>query len=386
MSESVRMMIYTQDSYGLGHLRRATNFANALVSLRQDITILMVVDSPVAPFFTLGERIDFVKLPTVIKVDAGVFRPDHLSVEYDRIKTMRSHILRDIYQQFQPHLMLVDHMPGGANNELLPLLQEAHGTKCVLGLRDIIDDPEVTCSLWKRENVYDTMERYYDAVAIYSSPDFFPTAEKYQIPNTISKQVQYCGYVCNMNSVEDPSVVRNQYGLGTKPVITVMSGGGADGYRLMHTFLDAFEIMSPAASFSAMMVTGPFLSESHSRVIRKQSKKLDINVHQSIKDSMSLIHASDVVVSMAGYNTLSEILRFKKPAVVVPRSGPSAEQTMRTRIFSNRGLITALEQHALTPDSLAKAIVGALEKQTCCSSYPDMDGVEKVSDFLLKMI
>lgn len=148
------MLIYTQDSYGLGHLRRTTLLANALVSKRKDLTILMVVDSPVAPFFDLGERIDFIKLPTVIKVDAGVFRPDQLTIDYDIVKKMRSEIISGIVSNFEPHVMLVDHMPGGANNELLPMLemarQQKFPTKFVLGLRDIIDDPKVTCDLWKK--------------------------------------------------------------------------------------------------------------------------------------------------------------------------------------------------------------------------------------------
>jgi hypothetical protein len=45
--------MYTQDSFGLGHLRRATNLANSLVRACADLSVLLVVDSPVAPFFDL---------------------------------------------------------------------------------------------------------------------------------------------------------------------------------------------------------------------------------------------------------------------------------------------------------------------------------------------
>ncbi|HTG90418.1 MAG TPA: hypothetical protein VL914_09480, partial [Vicinamibacterales bacterium] len=64
MSKPTRILMYSQDSYGLGHLRRVTTLANTLVAERPDLSVLLVVDSPVAPFFDLQDHIDFVKLPT----------------------------------------------------------------------------------------------------------------------------------------------------------------------------------------------------------------------------------------------------------------------------------------------------------------------------------
>ncbi|SRR5712691_6907548 len=115
--------MYSQDSYGLGHLRRATNLANALVAERPDLSVLLVVDSPVAPFFDLQERIDFVKLPTVVKVAAGVFRPGSLLTSYGLVKAIRSKVNREVLGRFRPDLVLVDHMPGGANRDLVPALR-----------------------------------------------------------------------------------------------------------------------------------------------------------------------------------------------------------------------------------------------------------------------
>src|SRR5205809_975599 len=189
MSKPVRILMYSQDSYGLGHLRRATNLANALVNERSDLSILLVVDSPVAPFFDLQPHIDFVKLPTVVKVGAGVFRPGSLLTSYRLVKAMRSTVNREVLSRFHPDLVLVDHMPGGANRELVPALRLIralnYSTRVVLGVRDIIDDPAVTCAVWQREGFYDTLRRYYDSVLIYGSPDVFATAAKYQIDGVL---------------------------------------------------------------------------------------------------------------------------------------------------------------------------------------------------------
>lgn len=388
MSDSSRLLIYTQDSYGLGHLRRATNLANALVSLHKNLTVLMLVDSPVAPFFDLAERIDFVKLPTIVKVDAGVFRSDQLSIDYGTVNSLRSGLICETIRHFQPHVMLVDHMPGGANNELIAPLKMAYEqqfpTKFVLGLRDIIDDPEITRNLWKREGVYETMERYYDAVMIYSSPDYYPTAEKYKIPNTAKKKVHYCGYVCNM----DPIIVRNENKAESKPIVTVIAGGGSDGFHLMNTFLDSLETFTSPPPFASMIVTGPFFPLAQSEIIRERSEKLGVRVFTTLKDTMSHINATDVVVSMAGYNTMIEIVCLRKPAVIVPRPGPSAEQSMRAGLFSERGLVRALNPHNLSGSVILEAVTEMLQKPRIVNSknIPDMNGVNNAAQILLDLL
>ena len=100
MSSAPRILMYTQDSFGLGHLRRATNLANELVRQHPDLTVLLVVDSPVAPFFTLSPRIDFLKLPTVVKVEAGVFSPGRLQADYEQVKNLRASVLRETLLHF----------------------------------------------------------------------------------------------------------------------------------------------------------------------------------------------------------------------------------------------------------------------------------------------
>src|SRR5262245_55422301 len=158
---NARILMYTQDSFGLGHLRRVTNLANELVERREDLSILMIVDSPVAPYFGLKQRIDFLKLPTIVKVDAGVFRPGSLRADYEQVRRLRAKVLREATVEFAPHVMLVDHMPGGANRELVPALRalrrRASPTRLWLGLRDIVDDPGVTRALWEREGVYEIL-------------------------------------------------------------------------------------------------------------------------------------------------------------------------------------------------------------------------------------
>jgi predicted glycosyltransferase len=391
VTKPARILMYSQDSYGLGHLRRATNFANALVTQRADLSVLLVVDSPVAPFFDLQEHIDFVKLPTVVKVEAGVFRPGSLLTSYGLVKAMRSTVNREVLARFRPDVVLVDHMPGGANRELVPALRLLRSLDCptriVLGVRDIIDDPAVTCAVWQREGFYETLRRYYDAVLIYGAADVFPTAAKYQIDRALPGQVRYCGYVCNMDPVKDADHVRAKLDLGADPIIVVMAGGGADAFRLMQTYLDAVPLVNGAVRATTVMVTGPFMPEEQRKWIRERAREQSVQVRTSVSDSLSQLNAAELVVSMAGYNTVSEILRFRKRAVLVPRLGPSAEQRMRATIFSQRGLVTMVDPRELSARRLAAAIVDTLNKPApAAANMPEMRGVNTVTGTLLKWL
>jgi predicted glycosyltransferase len=385
-------MMYSQDSFGLGHLRRATNLANELVVQRPDLSILLVVDSPVAPFFDLREHIDFVKLPTVVKVGAGVFKPGQLLTSYSLVKNLRSNVIREVMRRYRPDLVLVDHMPGGANRDLIPALKLirplGYPTRMVLGLRDIIDNPAVTRAVWEREGFYDTLKQYYDRVLIYGSSDIFPTADAYGIRDAVAERVQYCGYVCNMEPVKEAAQVRAKLGVGDEPLIAVMAGGGADAYRLMQTYLDALPYVHRELPVSTVMVTGPFMPDAQRRALRDQARALGVLIHTAVGDSLSQINAADLVVSMAGYNTLSEILRFEKPAVVVPRPGPSAEQRMRANILADRGLVTTLDPSTLSPEVMAAGLLRTLTGLggPRPGARPGLTGVAAVTAALLDLL
>src|SRR5262245_64973799 len=80
-----RLLIYSQDGFGLGHLRRNLNIAYRVWRSAPDVSVLVVADSPAAPFFSLPPRCDFVKLPTLVKIDAGIWRSDRLKLDHREV-------------------------------------------------------------------------------------------------------------------------------------------------------------------------------------------------------------------------------------------------------------------------------------------------------------
>src|SRR5437867_8479144 len=123
MSPSCRVSIYSQDSLGLGHLRRNILIGGAFLDARKDGNVLLLADSPVAPFFTVPERMDHVKLPSIRKVTAGCWEATRLPIDEREVIRLRTNVLCDALLNFRPDVVLVDHMPGGARGELIPPLK-----------------------------------------------------------------------------------------------------------------------------------------------------------------------------------------------------------------------------------------------------------------------
>ncbi|MER3459582.1 MAG: hypothetical protein C4309_14005, partial [Chloroflexota bacterium] len=74
-------------------------------------------------------------------------------------------------------------------------------------------------------------------------------------------------------------------------------------------------------------------------------------------DLVSYIAAADLVVSMAGYNTVCETLSLGVRALLVPRVRPRAEQRIRAERLAQRGCARVLLPEDLSPQRLADEIV-----------------------------
>jgi predicted glycosyltransferase len=153
---------------------------------------------------------DCVKLPSILKVDAGQWRPTSLAISTADLRHLRSELLYRTLVEYQPDLVLVDHMPGGVQGELRPALsalrQEQPACRIVLGLRDVLDAPQITRRVWQDEGAYEALRQYYDAVLIYGNRELFDTAATYDIPAPPGG-IHYCGYVVNGGPVRPPETV-----------------------------------------------------------------------------------------------------------------------------------------------------------------------------------
>lgn len=393
-----RVMLYSQDGRGLGHLRRAHAISSRLAEVAPDAAVLTVTDSPLGRFFENPPGQDHLKLPSIVKEGPGQWRSLNLPLGIREVRALRADLLHTTALHFRPDVLLVDHMPHGAQGELLPMLDTLSAlgdTTIVLGLRDILDAPDVVRERWCLEGAYEVIERYYDRVLVYGERDVFDVAERYAMPESVLPKLRYCGYVCTPRTARYARRIRQELLAGAAPgtrLIVAMAGGGADAFPVMRTLLGAAPRIHAAQPCRFVLIAGPFMPREERRRLQDEAAAsgLSIRVREKVSDTLSYIDAADALVTMAGYNTTVEVLRAGRRAVLVPRCGPSAEQRLRAELFSERGWVDAVPPERLAPDGLAASVLRALEQGACEAADgrpaggPALDGVRVAVDALLE--
>jgi predicted glycosyltransferase len=122
--------------------------------------------------------------------------------------------------------------------------------------------------------------------------------------------------------------------------------------------------------------------------LNRRATDLPIQMLESVNDSLSYISAADLVIAMAGYNTSVEILRMKKPAILIPRAGPSAEQRTRARLFADKHWVDMIDPDELTPDKLAQQISDHLNRpnENNSNHRPNLHGAAAAAKHTLAVL
>src|SRR6185503_7306021 len=93
----IKIVLYSHDSLGLGHVRRNLALANSLSELLpgltgRKVTGVLVAGTALAPGFRIPEGWDWVILPGVDK-DSGGYRPRNLSLSLQEVVSLRAALL-----------------------------------------------------------------------------------------------------------------------------------------------------------------------------------------------------------------------------------------------------------------------------------------------------
>jgi predicted glycosyltransferase len=357
VTERPRVLIYSHDSFGLGHLRRCRAIAHAIVGDIDNLTVLILSGSPIIGSFDFRARVDFVRIPGVIKLRNGEYTALSLLLDTEQTMAMRASIIQHTADIFDPDILLVDKEPLGLRGEAKETLEmlRARGTKLILGLRDVMDDASLLAPEWERKGAMPALRDLYDEIWVYGLPQVHDPLEHMEVPQAVRRKMVYTGYL--ERSV--PQALPDQgLPVGLKePFILVTTGGGGDGDLLVDWVLRAYE-SKMAPPIHALIVFGPFMqpelqTEFHERVDRLANvTAITFDAHLE-----TLMAAASGVIAMGGYNTFCEILSFDKPALIVPRQAPRREQLIRATRAQELGLVSILtEENAAVPKTMATAI------------------------------
>ncbi len=319
----MRFLLYSHDTYGLGHFRRSSLLAAGLVGARPDAQVLIVTGSPRTQSFGTPDRVDTVKLPTVTKDADGRYRSRKFDMELSELVRFRSSLIASTIECYRPDVVLVDHAPVGMGRELVPILervgQRSRRPRLVLGLRDIVDEVGRVEAAWHRDGTWPWLDAY-DDVLVYGDERIPTTASELRLGQRTSATTRHTGYVAP--AMPEPRAA-------DEPFILVTTGGGGDGQAMLRRYLDAVE-QGATGGVRSVVVTGPLLSSARRAELMMRASRLPTVEVLEFTDRLRLLVSSAVgVVSMAGYNTVVELLAANTQALLVPRCAPRLEQHLR---------------------------------------------------------
>ncbi|MEM7070814.1 MAG: glycosyltransferase [Pseudomonadota bacterium] len=338
-----RILIYSHDSFGLGHLRRCMTIANYLVEQNKNLTILILTGSPIIGRFDFKTRVDFVRIPGVIKKRNGNYTALQLHLNIADTLRLREEIIRNTALSFDPDLFIVDKEPLGLRGEVKSTLEilNAHKTPCVLGLRDIMDDPDLLEPEWERKKAIPALCDLYQAIWVYGLLQICDPMDGLNMPKSVIDKTHYTGYL--HRHIPTQSYETNLSYKTKSPYFLVTPGGGGDGILMVDWVLKAYE-HNPNINHPALIVLGPFMKSKHQIAFEKRAKKLpQIEIIRFHPQMESLYQNAIGVVAMGGYNTFCEILSFNKRALILPRTKPRLEQMLRAQRASTLGLVSFLD-------------------------------------------
>jgi predicted glycosyltransferase len=355
-----RLLIYSHDSFGLGHLRRCRSIAHNLVNRDPGLQVMIVSGLPLVARFEFHPRIQITLVPEIIKLKSGDYRALDPDQSLSDAIGLRSRVIRETAERFAPDLVLVDKEPLGIRGEMHATLEylRAANVPAILGLRDVMDEPIKFAAEWARKGAVDAIDQFYREIWVYGLRQIFDPLAGLPLSPGVRERVLFTSYL--RRSEATAGFARALTG-DDRRYLLVTPGGGGDGEELVDWVVSAREWRDRQGWPPLMplkIVSGPFMSGARRAEFERRAARLgDVTFADFDPDLEGLMAGAAGVVAMGGYNTFCEILSYDRPALIVPRTAPRLEQFIRAERACELGLVAMLPDDGVRdPARMAEAL------------------------------
>lgn len=373
----MRIALYSHDTMGMGHIRRNLLIASAILKKCERVEILLIAGTREAAYFATQAGLDCVTLPALAKSTDGLYSARHLGWSLEETTRLRSKVIRAAMEEFAPDLFVVDKIPRGIGNELVPTLEclRQSNTRCILGLRDVLDEPAVVAREWQRDANDAAIEAYFNELWIYGDQQIYDCLSEYNFTSAVSSRAYFTGYL-NQTTRYPATSNCGQSATQTKPPVALcVVGGGQDGFQLAEAFVQA----TMPAGWQGIVITGPFMPKDHQQRLHQQARANgSIEVIDHLVETDEYLQSAERVIAMGGYNTVTSVLSFRKASLIVPRMVPRQEQWIRAQRLAKLGWISVLTPPELNSLQLSNWLHRDVVPQPSSESV-DLLGLERIS-------
>lgn len=347
-----RVLFYCQHLLGIGHLTRSLAICAELVN---QFEVHFIQGGPdVGRTLTHPDfRLHAISPLMMDEATSDLYDPrGDLSPE--ALLAVRKEELERIATDFHFDAVITELFPFGRNKlkrEILGLLElvkaKNPGARIACSVRDILVEKDDGGERARKS--VQLVQSYYDLVYVHSDPEIVRFEETFSETEAIRDKIIYTGFVSETGGKRAQPAQR-------LPQVLVSQGGGIVGGELLIAAAETARLF-PELRFR--LVQGPNapgpLKAALARVmeeVRMGLRPQNVSVEDFVPDFEGELARSALSLSLAGYNTVMNLLSTETPALVLPYKA-NHEQTLRSKRLEDRGLLRVLEAEDLAPDRLA---------------------------------
>ena len=370
--DHARILIYCHDSFGLGRMRRCWTVANALVGQFKGLFVLIVSGSQVPTTMGMRARVDFVKIPSLIKLYDGQYTDMDDHIDLSATKAIRQTIIRNTATSFDPDMMIVHDEPFGLADDIEDTLKDlkARDRTLTLALPDFVDAGKALTA-----DALTAIDSLYDKVWVYGSPGMCRPFGALEPPGTLAAKINHTGYL--KRSVRPPSPSPDMP--FTNPFILVTSDSSDEKPDLIDWVLNAYE-RDPTLPHPVLLVLNPLMPQARRKLIRGRAARFGNVEVLDFDDRFGALMPQAVgVIAPAGYDLFCQIMSLDKRAILV--SEPGTVRAMRAERAAELDLAAMLTlDQASDPHQLADALHAFATRPlpSQCGSADMLFGIENV--------
>lgn len=310
----MRIVFYSLNGSGVGHVMRGVSVARAVrklaKDLRRDVEIFFLTSSE-AVGVIFSEGFPSFKMPS-----RAAFAASGISAE--RFGPLAAEWTKATLQMLSPELLVVDTFPAGYYDELPPLLEIPGRAVCI-------------CRPIRFANV--DQAEYFENLSLYDTLVVPEMKERsgYRLPADLELKASYFGPALSRASGE--LLTRNDARrlLNIPPdafVIYVSAGGGGDA-GAQETILGNYAALNVIPNAHFVVGAGPLY-------FGQKIRAGDVTwlTHEN---TLELMPGFDIAVASAGYNSFNELMFAGVPSVFLPQEKWADDQASRAESAAAAG-------------------------------------------------
>jgi predicted glycosyltransferase len=371
-----RILVYCHNVHGFGHIVRSLRIA-AELGPGERCACRLITGCRFLDHLGVDPRIEVVRLPALRPAAGDRLEPVDGGPLGKALQERTRRIAEEV-ESWRPHVVLVDHNPLGLLHELTRALdanrKAAAPTRFIWGVRDIWGS---TSYLDKMRVFHDLGHRvgcYHGAIA-YTDDRWLDTFGEHRGLEMPPRR-RSVGFVTGRVPAASPQ--------GDPPLITALSGGGAQAGDLLDLLLEAVGGLLDRGELRLRFVIGPFTPEEPLRARAGGRPGVDLWAEGGVEEAVG---GASLVVSRVGYNTAYTVVQTDLPVVFVPIQAENREQNLRAARLAELAGVYSLEETDPRPAAaLAEAVRRGLAETPVARRLPfAVDGARRAAEWLLEL-